>query len=106
MAEWFDRTGGQMPGFGRPSRTAALIRGGFLQDERFARFKSFDLDDQQRERARDQRMSREEWDQHTRVMAQLRGVSQDEAKAQERERQPLQMPDDPVKRFGGARDIA
>lgn len=79
MTEWFTRFADQLPGHGRPDRTAELIRRGVLADEREARFKGFDLGEDQRRRAMDQRMGRDEWRHHIRVTARLRGVSEAEA---------------------------
>ena len=51
LAEWFSRFGNEMPGFGSPARTAALIRRGVLENEREARFRCFRLNDEQERRA-------------------------------------------------------
>lgn len=81
MAAWFEKFGTQMPGHGRPARTAALIRMGLMADEREARFRGFDLGEDQRRRAAEQRMGRAEWRHHVAVTARLRGISEAEAEA-------------------------
>ncbi len=82
MIEWHDKFKSQMPGHGRPDRTAELIRRGILSNEREARFHGYDLSDDQFRRALDQKQSKAEWRHHISVTARIRGVSEYEAEAQ------------------------
>lgn len=84
MIDWYGKFGDQLPGHGKPHRTAELIRRGVFANEREARFRGFDLGDDQRRRAMDQPMGADEWRHHVRVMARLKGISESEAEAQER----------------------
>lgn len=91
MEQWFEKFGSQLPGHGNPTRTAELIRRGVLTDEREARFKGFDLSEEQRRRALELRTGRAEWRHHVGVTARLRGISEAEAEAQIRSegREPM-----------------
>jgi len=75
LEAWFRKFGNQMPGCGRPTRTAALIERGVLRNERFAKFKGFDLDHPQRERAKGQDASIEEQRHHDGVLFDLRATN-------------------------------
>ena len=76
MEAWFRRFKSQMPGHGKPARTAELIRRGVLASEREARFHGFDLGASQSARALDQQPCRAETDHHERVTADLRALSE------------------------------
>lgn len=82
MADWFGKFNNQLPGHGRPSRTAALIRMGVLPDERTARFHGFDLDEAQTARAMSQQPCRAEEQHHRRVSDALADIN--EAMAEQR----------------------
>jgi len=82
MADWYRKFQTQMPGHGRDSRTAALIERGTLANEREARFRGFSLSPDMERVAQQQRMGRDEWRHHVRVMAGLRGVTEIEVEAQ------------------------
>lgn len=75
-------TGSQLGGLGRPHRTQALIARGVLADLREARFRGFDLTEEQGREAREMRPGRAEWDHHVGVMARLRHQFPSEAEAQ------------------------
>ena len=91
MTAWYEKFGSQAPGQGNYARTAELINRGVLKDEREAHFRGFDLNEDQRKRAKDQPTSREQWRHHVRVTARLRGISEDEAEFQIRSegREPM-----------------
>jgi hypothetical protein len=74
MTEWFSKFKSQMPGHGRDTRTAELIRRGVLRDERDARFHGFDLSPWQRERSLDQEPCREEVRHNESVLSDLRAT--------------------------------
>ena len=76
MEEWYRRFKSQMPGYGKASRTMALIRRGVFADEREARFRGFDLSHDMKERAFGQRIGRDELEHHRRVMGDLRALSE------------------------------
>lgn len=78
LIDWHAKFGTQMPGLGRPDRTAELIRRGVLRNEREARFKGFVLSPAAQASVKDQAPSRAEWDHHVAVMASLDGRSRDE----------------------------
>lgn len=82
MADWFVKFRGQMPGHGKDSRTAELIRRGTLSDEREARFFGFDLSSDMTRRALEQRMGQHEWRHHINITAKLRGIHDSDAEAQ------------------------
>lgn len=84
MMAWHERYGSQMPGHGNPARTAELIRRGTLKNERDARFKGFDLSEDDTRRALDQEMTRDEWVHHCNVMAGLHGLEPRDAAQIER----------------------
>lgn len=85
MIDWHGKFGTQMPGHGNPARTAELIQRGVLANEREARFKGFELGEDQRRRAMEQPSTRDEWRHHVRVIARLRGISESEAESSIRE---------------------
>lgn len=74
MADWFARFKAQMPGHGRSSRSAELIRNGTFANEAEARFYGFDLDPAQMERAKGQQECHAATRHHNRVMDQLRVI--------------------------------
>lgn len=76
MEEWYRKFRNQMPGYGKASRTMALIRRGVFADEREARFYGFDLSHDMKERAFNQRIGRDELAHHRRVMGDLRALSE------------------------------
>ncbi|WP_313349361.1 hypothetical protein [Paracoccus sp. (in: a-proteobacteria)] len=78
LIDWHAKFGSQMPGLGRPDRTAELIRRGVLRDEREARFKGFVLSPETAQRVKEQPSGRAEWDHHVAVMARLDGRPRDE----------------------------
>lgn len=71
MTEWFAKFRDQMPSHGKPSRTAALIRQGVLANEAEARFRGFDLSDDQLKRAKTQRDCADDRATHERVLDSL-----------------------------------
>lgn len=75
MEDWFRRTHSQMPGYGRPSRTMALIRRGVLRDEREARFRGFDMTQDMRDRAHGQKIGPDELAAHRLAMSGLRATA-------------------------------
>lgn len=85
MADWYSKFKAQMPGHGRDTRTADLIRRGTLANEREARFRGFSMSDSMNRTAMDQPMGRDEWRHHIAVTARLRGVDEREVEAQIRE---------------------
>lgn len=85
LAGWFVKFRTQMPGMGRTDRTAELISRGVLANEREARHFGFDLGDDQRKRADSQPMCQAEWRRHVSVIARLKGITEAEAEAEERE---------------------
>ena len=82
MGEWFQRYKSQLPGHGRNSRTAEMIRSGVLANEREAKFYGFDLSEDQRAMAGQQPMGPVEWRHHIAIIAKLRGVPEWEAEQQ------------------------
>lgn len=76
MESWFNKFNSQLPGHGKPSRTADLIRRGVLANEAEARFYGFDLTDDQRRRAHDQPACDAERRHHDRVMDDLMATRQ------------------------------
>lgn len=101
MIDWFEKFKGQLPGHGSPARTAELIKRGVLANEREANFRGFDLGPNQRARASEQRMGRDEWRNHIAIYARLRGTSLDEAEAYIRAtaKDPVTMAQIPDKSF-------
>lgn len=75
MERWFRQFKTQMPGHGKPQRTAELIRRGVLDNERAARFHGFELSRDQNARALDQRIGQDEADHHERVTGDLRAIA-------------------------------
>lgn len=71
METWFRRFKSQMPGYGRASRTVALIQRGVFASEREARFFGFDLSHEMRARVDAQPASRAENAHHISVMDKL-----------------------------------
>lgn len=73
MIDWLGKFKDQMPGMGRPDRTAALIRRGVLKNEREAKFRGFNLSPEQFSKIKsdDQQPSRAEWDHHVAILAKL-----------------------------------
>jgi hypothetical protein len=102
MTEWFERKRNQMPSMGRTDRTRKLIDRGVLADEREARFYGFNLSEEDDRKAHSQKMGREEWNHHCRVLARLRGCTWQEAADAERRREPVEMPDFKPKRMDTA----
>lgn len=91
--EWFNQHGKPHPVFNKPSFTAELLRIGAISDLREARFLGFDLTEDQEKAALKQRMGREEWRYHIRVVARLRDCSEAEAESVERfQISPEQLP--------------
>lgn len=84
MVEWFDKFKSQRPTYGSPGRTAELIRRGVFANEREARFGGFYLSTEQSERVRAQPMGADEWANHVRIIAGLKGISIGEAEFLER----------------------
>ena len=82
MADWYGKFQTQLPGHGRDSRTAELIRRGTLANEREARFRGFSVSEDMARTAATQRMGRDEWRHHVSVMARLRGIDEAEVEAQ------------------------
>jgi hypothetical protein len=82
MADWYGKFQTQLPGHGRDTRTAELIRRGTLANEREARFRGFSLSPDMARTAATQRPSRDEWRHHVGVMARLRGVDEAEVEMQ------------------------
>lgn len=76
MEDWYRRFKSQMPGYGKASRTMALIRRGVFANEREARFRGFDLSHDMKERAFNQRIGQDELTHHRRVMGDLRALSE------------------------------
>lgn len=74
MEEWFRKFRDQMPGHGKPTRTAALIRRGVLRDLEQARFLGFDMTLEQSEQARAMPMGPESQANYDRVMGDLRDI--------------------------------
>jgi hypothetical protein len=86
MADWHAKFGDQLPGYGRPERTAELVARGVLRDLREARFRGYALDDRQRAEAMSQPPGDDEWRHHVTVMARIKGISFAECDATERQR--------------------
>lgn len=99
LEAWYRKSGSQMPTMGNSAHTAELIRRGVLANEREARWRGFDISPEMRDAATSQPMGRDEWEHHCGVLARLRGCPVEEVKAQERERDPVIPPGDPVKRM-------
>jgi hypothetical protein len=76
MADWFGKFGDQLPGCGKPSRTAELIRRGVLANEREAKIKGFDLGQDQARRAMEQPMGIDESRHHDGILFDLRAASE------------------------------
>ena len=72
MTDWFALRKTQMPGYGKPSRTVALIRRGVLRDEREARFRGFDMTQDMRDRAHQQAATPDEAAAHAAALERLR----------------------------------
>jgi len=74
MAIWFGKFGSQMPGYGRASRTKALIDRGVLADIREARWRGFTLTPDQARDALNMPMGHAEAEHDARVMADIRAI--------------------------------
>jgi hypothetical protein len=85
MVAWHIRFKSEMPGHGYAARTAEMIRSGVLANEREAQWSGYALGPEQAERAKGQKMGREEWNHHVAVTARLRDISEAEAAVQIRE---------------------
>lgn len=76
MADWFGKFHSQLPGHGKPSRTAALISRGVLRDLRDARFCGFDLSDDQMAAAVAMPMGADEARHHNTITADLMAIAE------------------------------
>lgn len=74
MAAWFAKFRSQMPGHGKPTRTAEMIRRGVLADLREARFYGFELSGAQSKAALELPPCRAEVDHDRDVMDRLRAL--------------------------------
>lgn len=99
MTEWFERKRSQMPSMGRDDRTRKLIDRGVFENEREARFYGFSLSEDDDRKAHSQKMGRDEWNHHCRVLAKIRGCTWQEAADAERRRDPVQITDFKPKRM-------
>ena len=75
MADWYRRFGTVLPGMGKPSRTAVLIRQGVFT-AREARHAGFPLTAEDTEVARNEPMPEVEARKHVEVTAKLRGIAE------------------------------
>ncbi len=74
LVSWLEKHGDQRTGMGRPDRTKRLVAMGHLADMREARFRGFDMTDEDARAARDLRPGRAEWDHHVATMARIRNI--------------------------------
>ena len=82
MTDWFGKFRNQMPGHGKWTRTETLIARGVLHNHREARFLGFELSPEGNAKAKAEKMGRDEWRHHVRVMASLWGIDEDAAEAE------------------------
>lgn len=83
MESWYRTFHDQMPGSGKASRTAELIRRGVLKDLREARYRGFDLDAWQTKTALEQQAGADEDKHHRMILEDLQVVTARNAERRE-----------------------